>query len=317
MPELPTFAITSRMFTEPAQVEALAGEFLDSGFQQLSLDPNLRQPVWEELLKYYPPRSFCAASLMAPLPPLTRAGPNKPPRLGSLDRSEQKECIQKGNQTIEFSNKYEIPFVYLPIAKAEEPTKTDISNELERKRVREEVWERFWLTRNASEIIQAQVDGYLRVLSELLAHADRYSVKISLVPGGMPFDIPLPLECELIRNEFEGAPLVTFLDLPSYEKACRQSTPGFENLLNVEANRLAGVLVHDGRVFQNQLPLGQGDVDLNRIQDFAQSDSAQDLKWIIDLAPPVNVSDYLNTREALEPIFNPPSNEPTDSIFPF
>ena len=68
---------------------------------------------------------------------------------------------------------------------------------------------------------------------------------------------------------------------------------------------------------QNQLPLGQGDVDLNRIQELAQSDSVQELKWIIDLAPPVSISDYLTTREALEPIFKPPSAEPSDSIFPF
>lgn len=304
LPDPPGLALTTRSLHDVATVERRAVELLDQGFTRLVLDPGIREPAFEELLKVLPPRSLAAVALFSPLPAPVRLAPESPPDPCSHDRDEQREAVQRGRVTIEFADRLEIPRVYVPASRAEVPADRELVAELERPRLRPEAWERFWKRRESSAAVRQQLDGLLRVLSDLLEHADRYSVELAIVPDGLPSRLPTPAESEEIRREFSGAPLVTFLDLPGLERACRGGLEGVETWLDPERSNLAGVLLHDGRVFQDHLDLGEGDVDLSRIRDLALGEASGSLEWILDLDAEASPT---RSREVFEELFRPPA----------
>ncbi|MBI4587047.1 MAG: TIM barrel protein [Planctomycetes bacterium] len=300
----------------PAALEESARRLLDLGFERFLIDEDLKRPDWEGLRSFLPARSLAAAFLFAPRPPLGPARPPEVPRLSSLDADERREALKRGQKSLEFAARYEIPLILLPPAVLEAPEPEEVEKALEKTAAPRRLvgasepppWSRLWAKRNAAPSYAKQLDSWKGSLYRLLEIADRHAARIGLIPAGLPGELPDFPEIERAFAEFKGGPLEVCGDWVGWERYLRSEGPQAGDFLETFGDRLAGVLVHDGAGRERHLPPGEGDADPERWRPLAEK-TDRERPWMLDFHCDRLDESLLALRERIEALARPKQAE--------
>lgn len=303
-------AATTRMgplTSAASSIKNSACQLLNIGFEKLVLHADFTTAHWEALHRYLPPRSIAGTYLFAPLKQSRSRGVLPAPGLGSLNSDERRESIKRARQTVEFCDRNDIPFLIIPPISLENPTHKDTKKWLQKPSATglEQLKER----RSTAPTTIKQLDCYLSTLSQILDIADRYERRVTLVPGGFPHEQPDLHEIELCLEEFSGAPLGILADLVRVHRYLHFQGPEMTRWKDVISGNLSGILVHDGTVSQQGLPLGKGEVDLENwrpssMKTEAREDPMKERFWIVDIAGQNSEDALLESLEKTQNIFS-------------
>jgi sugar phosphate isomerase/epimerase len=146
-------------------------------------------------------------------------------------------------------------------------------------------WKRLRERRARSLSAARQTDSLLGTLSRLLDHAERYRIRIALVPGGLPCEAPDLGDIERCLAEFAGAPLSILGDTLRLDRYRRSDGPEAAEWIDRMKRRLAGVVVHDGDALREHRPLGEGEADIEPWRALAgePGEAGAPRPWILDL----------------------------------
>lgn len=204
-----TFAVTLRGHPS-LRLDRSATLALDAGFRKLVLGAPLHGFQWEKLEGLLPRESIAAVEAFLPYPRAVRPGSACPFEIAPVHPEARRDSVKQGQKTILFAERRAVPVVLLPPAGLEGVTRNDLLG-LRRDRLFPERLARL-LERRRQEA-RPRADALLSLLSKLLPAADRYGVRLALVPSGFPDEVPGADEAEATLREFEGAPLRIWLDL--------------------------------------------------------------------------------------------------------
>lgn len=311
-------ALSTRSLSPAESVPASAGRLVDAGFDAFYLHSGLRRPALEALHAFLPRGALRGLSLFAPLPPPTPAGSVPPPALASLDPDENREAAKRGQECIACAERYEMDTVVVSPATLESPSRRDVERHLERAAARP-TWKIVRERRAAADSTRRQMDAYLRLLSRLLEAADRRGVRIALVPGGHPHELPDLVELRRVLREFGGAPIRVLGDTLRLARAISTAAEGADTFLEPRPPELDGVLVHDGDggAASAHLPPGEerGEVDLEpwtacdrRLRAVDPGSTPEAMEWILDLAPGIAVEILARVTERIEGLDRSPDS---------
>jgi sugar phosphate isomerase/epimerase len=310
----------------PAALEEAARRLLDLGFDRFLVDAELARPDWEALRSFFPARSLAAVFLFAPLPPPGPARPAEALRLGSLDADERREALKHCRRCVEFAAQYEIPLLLVPPAALEEPAPEEVEEALKKTAARRRPAKageplplsRLRAKRSAAPSFPRQLDNWKGDLYPLLEIADRYAVRVGLIPAGFPNELPDLPELELALVEFKGAPLEVYGDWVGWERYLQSEGPQAGEFLEKFGERLAGVLVHDGAGRERHRPPGDGKVDPERWRPLAEKTDRERL-WMFDFHCDRIEESLLGLREQVESLARPkqPEGKARPSILDF
>jgi hypothetical protein len=203
-----TFAVTLRGHAS-AGIDRLASLALDAGFSRLVLGAPLHQFHWEKLEGLLPRESIAAIEAFLPYPRTVRPGSASPFELAPLHPEARRDSVKQGQETILLAERRSVPLVLFPPARLEDVSRSDFFGSGRERPSSEKL--ALLLERRRQEA-RPRVDALLMLLSKLLPVADRYDVRLALVPSGLPDEVPILDEAEAALREFEGAPLGIWLD---------------------------------------------------------------------------------------------------------
>jgi len=284
---------------------------------------------FEELKKFLPSRGVAALSLFSPLPRSVRPGDPQPFRMGSLHPEERRDALEQGMRALRAADSLEVPFVVVPPAPLDEPSPEKVEPLLQ-SGGSERLWEA--LRTSCSARAARHLDSYLSTLARLLDQAARYARRLGIVIGGLPSELPDLAEAQKCLLEFEGAPLDLWVDLLRDARYRLSGGAGAERLRGDLRPQVAGLTVQDGDREAAHLPLGSGEVELERWEELrgagalvetapaerssqgGPAEPAAGLKeparaartWVIDLSPLVAEEDLLETRNRLKTFLSGP-----------
>ncbi len=295
-------AISTRWAELPLSASKLR-RLLEVEFPRLCIHEEVRRGDLEEVLEFVPRDRLYALSLFAPLPNSIRYGAPVPFRMASLHPEERRDALQQGIRALELADSAGIPVVVVPAGELEEPARADVLRLL-KKGGPDSAWQA--LREKRAGAARYQLDSYLSTLASLLNRADHYSLQLALTLGGLPSDLPDLQEVRKCHEEFQGAPLFLLADTLGGARYGRTKGPGAGGLIRDLKPLVRGVVVQDGDLEGNHLPLGAGEVDLEQWEQlreaapFTGQIPAVERTWIVDLAPHVREEDLLQTRRILE-----------------
>ena len=203
-----TFAVTLRG-QAPTGLDRLASLALDAGFSRLVLGAPLHDFHWEKLEGLLPREGIAAIEAFLPYPPGVRAGSASPFEIAPVHAESRADSVKQGRETILFADRRSVELVIFPPARLEDVTRSDF---LETGRDRPPSRRLALLGERRRQEARPRFDALLSVLSKLLPVADRYNVRLALVPSGFPDEVPDVDEAAAALREFAGAPLRIWLD---------------------------------------------------------------------------------------------------------
>jgi hypothetical protein len=210
------FAATLRGSHDPAPgghsslpLDRAASLVLDAGFRKVVLGAPLHDFQWEKLQGLLPRESIAAIEIFLPHPRALRPGTGSPFDAAPVHPEARRDSLRQASETIIVAERHSVPVVIVPPARLEGVTREEVLA-LRGDRLFPEKLARI-LERRRPEA-RARMDGLLGFLSKLLPAAERYEVRLALVPSGFPHEVPGAEETEAALREFQGAPLRTWLD---------------------------------------------------------------------------------------------------------
>lgn len=250
--------------------ESRLRRLLELGFRKLAIDGESRVYDFDLIQEFAPRGALAAISLFAPLPAWVRLEEAIGLRMGSLHPEERRDARLQGLRTLEAADRAEIPIVIVPPAPLDVPLEAEILKHLAAP-APAVLWEAFRKQRDASAANAKAFDSYLGTLAALLDSADRYALRLAIVPGGLPSESPDPAEIGRILMEFRGAPLCLWPDTLADARFRRTGGIGAGRLRGDLAPLVRGLSVEDGDTERGRMPLGRGEVTLSDWEDLRKA----------------------------------------------
>jgi len=200
------------------ETETQVSELLDAGFERLVLEEPLYSLTWDRLRVALPKEVIHAIRLFVPFPREVRPPKRANFRLGSLDAAERRAATAQGIATLEAADSLETHLVIVPPVELTsdalprgfvDPLTGLLGDGAEAETLAREA-------RRAET--EKRLDSYLSSLSAIFDRADRYDVRLALVPTNRPAEFPQLGEIDIVLEEFRGAPLTLWLDTARFPR---------------------------------------------------------------------------------------------------
>ena len=245
---------------------------LDLGFSSIGILSPFHVRDWDSAMGMLPREAISAIELFLPYPRGIRPGAPCPFPLGSPSPDDKRDVVRYGTETILFADENGIRTVLVP------PVRLDAELRQSQLRLRKKRNVRDVLaslrTARKSEAV-ARLDAFRSVLSRLLNVADRYGVRLVLIPGGWIDELPGAEEAAACLQEFRGAPLGIWLDILG--RAVALEVDAISTWAALEAD-LAGATLSDHDEELNEVPLGEGSLNWEEARELLQKCPV----WLVD-----------------------------------
>jgi hypothetical protein len=246
-----------RLRGSPAESATVrARQILDAGFELLGLGHPFHALHWEEVRPLLPREAIACVDLFLPYPSAHPPGDPCPFHLDPAHPEKKRDAVKYGIETILFADQNAVPYVLVPPFRLEGTLRKDL-DELPRNRRFQECLLKLQALRQPEA--RPRLDSFRSILSKLLDAADRYGVKLAIVPGGFIDEAPDLLETQACLREFTGGPLCVWIDTLS-RSAAHDLGPS-DHVLDALKEGLAGATLRDYSSRKEPVLLGEGEAD--------------------------------------------------------
>ena len=248
-----------------------AKRILDAGFEGIGLGHPFHASHWEEVRPLLPRERIDSVELFLPYPPGHPLGEPCPFHLDSSHPEEKADAVKYGTETILFADESSIPFIVIPPLNLEGDLGGALRAEVDELPRNKRFGERVSRiqARRAPDAKHA-LDSFRSVLSKLLDTADRYSVRLAIVPGGFIDQAPSLAETRVLLKEFSGGPLCVWLDTLSYFVASDLG-PIDAALFDELKRRFVGAALRDFSPKKEPVLLGTGRADWESLRPLLEA----------------------------------------------
>lgn len=220
--------------------------------------------------------------------------------LADLRREERLEAVKRTLQTIDHAHDLEAHTVVLHCGRVAMAAQTHILYDRFRPKAALSPETRQWLDGKLAErdrLKPAHLDALRFSLEKLTVAAERRQVKLGLETRYHYHELPAPEDFAPLFEQFEGAPLGYWHDTGHAWVSERMGLVPEGGFLEMLADRLIGVHLHDAEGLEDHLPPGKGSIDFQALAAVL----APEMPQVLELrpgTPPEAVREGLDYLEA-------------------